>query len=135
MLGWTMGFVWSVLAEAWYGGEAGEKDPVKRCRFELCSDIWAAASLGEDGQADGRRGRAGWSVALSRQSSGQSSAGRGRVKRSRWVRIDRGCGRRTRRSAFAGSVVGAGGDGVAELADATETLGTGWGVWVWVVVV
>jgi hypothetical protein len=37
-------FVSVALAAIWYGGEAGEKEPVRRCRFAVCSDISAAAS-------------------------------------------------------------------------------------------
>jgi len=45
VFGWTMGgFVSLVLAATWYGGEAGENEPVKRWRFAVCSDIRAAAS-------------------------------------------------------------------------------------------
>lgn len=51
VLGWIIGrFVSLVLAAIWYGGEAGENEPVKRCRFALCSDIRAAASTFEDGE-------------------------------------------------------------------------------------
>jgi len=48
VLGWIMGrFVSVVLAAMWYGGEAGENEPVRRCRFAVCSDIEAAASAFE----------------------------------------------------------------------------------------
>lgn len=58
-----MGVFVSFLAARWYGGEAGENEPVKRCRFApcSCSDIEAAASTETAGE--GRRGRGrllGW---------------------------------------------------------------------------
>lgn len=48
--GWTTAFVWSRPFAKWYGGDAGEKLPVKRGRFGGFSDIWERDSgLGKGG--------------------------------------------------------------------------------------
>jgi hypothetical protein len=45
---WTVeSFVWSVGLARWYGGDAGENDPVRRGRFAVCSDIGAAGTTAD----------------------------------------------------------------------------------------
>ncbi len=77
------GFVSLGLAARWYGGEAGENEPVKRCRFALCSDMKAAASKDNEGGCGRRAGQGRWWMqrAAGRRADRGSRIGRGSERR------------------------------------------------------